>query len=499
MNRPSRPLRILLVALLITGLLGATAFLLYLTEGVLHTWALLGAYPAPVRWLFAAALGAIGLLGGYLVWHLLAPPPPRPKVASPASTPSEAELEARLVQAQAAGIEVHEALAEFDRHRARRATGTLHIALFGEISTGKSSLVAALLPQAEVVVGPRGGTTREVRHYRWESPAGDALILTDLPGLNEAGGTLDEASRHEALRAHIVVYLVDGDLTREQYTALGQLQALHKPIILALNKVDLYRPEELQALRQRLEQRVSGSDRVDLVTLSSGGEEEVLKVYPDGREEWLTRQRPPRLDALARAIQWRIDSDAAALDQLRDSSVFTLIARQIDTAEQRHRQTQGESLVRRYTRRAMLGAMAAVSPGTDLLIQGYLGYKMLDELCQLHGVELRRIDGDRLIDEARGQVGKSLPLLLAVAGNALKAFPGLGTLTGGLAHAVAYGLIFDSLGKAVARTLEGRGELVPGPATRLFKETLSDDLETRTRSLARLALDTWRERGRDAD
>ena len=36
-------------------------------------------------------------------------------------------------------------------------------------------------------------------------------------------------------------------------------------------------------------------------------------------------------------------------------------------------------------------------------------------------------------------------IVLAVAGNALKAFPGLGTLGGGVLHAFAYALIFDSM------------------------------------------------------
>ena len=38
------------------------------------------------------------------------------------------------------------------------------------------------------------------------------------------------------------------------------------------------------------------------------------------------------------------------------------------------------------------------------------------------------------------RAGKALPLSLAVAGNGLKAFPGVGTVAGGIAHAVAYGL-----------------------------------------------------------
>ena len=44
-------------------------------------------------------------------------------------------------------------------------------------------------------------------------------------------------------------------------------------------------------------------------------------------------------------------------------------------------------------------------------------------------------------------------LTLAIAGNAFKAFPGVGTISGGVIHAVAYGMIFDSLGRAAAETM----------------------------------------------
>jgi len=74
-----------------------------------------------------------------------------------------------------------------------------------------------------------------------------------------------------------------------------------------------------------------------------------------------------------------------------------------------------------------------------------------------------------------------------VAGNALKAFPGVGTLTGGLVHAVAYGLLFDSLGRAVTETLAARGALPEQVALRTFEEKLSEDVETRARRLAKLA------------
>ena len=71
---------------------------------------------------------------------------------------------------------------------------------------------------------------------------------------------------------------------------------------------------------------------------------------------------------------------------------------------------------------------------------------------------MRDVDVDGLIANAGSLVRTSTAVTLAIAGNALKAFPGLGTVGGGLVHAVAYGLVFDSLGRAVAATLsQARG------------------------------------------
>ena len=103
---------------------------------------------------------------------------------------------------------------------------------------------------------------------------------------------------------------------------------------------------------------------------------------------------------------------------------------------------------------------------------------------------MRQLDIDKLLDFSSGQLKKSTPLLLAVAGNGMKAFPGIGTVTGGLTHAVAYGLIFDALGRAINKTLVQRGKLQAAPAALTFKEMLSENLETRAKIFAKLVLDS---------
>ena len=86
-------------------------------------------------------------------------------------------------------------------------------------------------------------------------------------------------------------------------------------------------------------------------------------------------------------------------------------------------------------------------------------------------------------------MGKALPLSLAVAGNGLKAFPGIGTVAGGLAHAVAYGLLFDALGRSLVQTLSQHGELLPDVAAKEFEEGINEYLEAGVGRIARMALE----------
>ena len=143
-------------------------------------------------------------------------------------------------------------------------------------------------------------------------------------------------------------------------------------------------------------------------------------------------------------------------------------------------------------KKAVIGALAAVSPGTDVLIQGYLGTSLVKALCRLYDVPARDIDIQRFLDIAQGYVGRALPLLLAISGNVLKAFPGAGTVAGGLVHAVAYGIIFDAMGKGLANSLESTGDLRPAAAARKVGDEFGEDVAKKARQLARLALEARR-------
>ncbi len=488
------PLKILIALGATLALLVVLTLLLYLTDLALSVWGRLQEAPLWLGGLTACLLLLVSLGGGWVVLRILAPGRSSRGRPSGRKQVTEQQLHSGLQHAEALGADVAAAQRELDELGRRRDTGVVYVALLGTVSSGKSSLIAALLPEARPEIDPRGGTTREVTHYAWESPAGDRLVLSDLPGLNAAGAPGHAVvAREEALRAHVVIYVCEGDLTRDQLAEVQSLRALDKPTILALNKSDLHRPEELAQIRERIAQRIGPSPSLHLVAVSTGGLREVIRVLADGREQVEERHTAPRVDALRSTLQALIDGQTPALEQLRDVAVFNLVAHKLDTSVSEHRRRGAEQIVKRYSRRAVFGAMAAWTPGSDLVIQGYLGTQMIRELGALYDVPPRDIDAKRFLGLAAQHLGKTLNLVLAVTGNALKAFPGIGTLAGGGVHAVAYGLIFHSLGQAAARTLESRGQLLPEPAAVLFKETLGENLELRAKRLAQVALAAGRE------
>jgi small GTP-binding protein len=490
----SRLLRSLMAVGVILLFFIGLVLILYLTQMVFEVWDHLKQSPGLLIFYGIAILG-FSAATGWWVWRLLRPPAKKPPAApTPVAPPTEEELEARVKKAREAGIDVAQITRELQRLRERRAAGFIHVSLFGEISSGKSSLINALLPQARVEVSARGGTTRTIDEYHWATEAGDELVLADVPGTNEVGEVLDDLARTEAQRAHIVIYVCDGDLSRSQFDELKGLLELEKPCILALNKTDRYSQAELEMLKTRLRDRLAHYPRTDLVGVRAGGEREVLCVQADGSEQLQVRMMPPQVDELQLALQRRIDDDPQLLERLRDSAVFTLVSRRLGEAEARHRRQKADEVVKSYARKAVIGAMAAVTPGSDLIIQGYLGVRLIQTLSELYEVPVGKADRDKLLSLVQKQVGKTTTLALAVAGNALKAFPGIGTLAGGLMHAVAYGLVFQSLGRAVAQSFESRGELHPVQTARTFKENLGEDLEISARDFAEMAIQLAREK-----
>ena len=467
--------------------------LLWITQSTLDVMDRLAESPAAVRYGFWAVL--VGVASGFL-WLAVALlwPVRRGRNKAPGEPVDEAQLTADIAAAAERGVDVSRAEAELSR----LATdgGEVSIAFLGEISAGKSSLIKALTPAADVQVSVLGGTTTSIHRYQWTANTGDKLILVDLPGLGEQA---DAETLAEAQRCHLLVYVCEGDLTRQEYAALKHHLTLGKPTVVAINKTDQYSAAELEEIRARIAERIAAiAPNTPVVTVVGGGNEELIEI-DQGVEQVVSRSRDPVVWSLSEALGNLLAGQGDVVEQLRDRAIFALAHQELLAAEADHRRGEADAVVKSYTRKAVVGALAAISPGTDLLIQGYLATSMVRSMCRLYGQVPRDIDIEKFIELAQQHLGKKkVSLVMAVAGNGLKAFPGLGTVAGGLVHAIAYGLVFDALGRGLKSALEADNFFVAKRAAQDFKEALDGDLQSQALEVVQMALaDRSQRRDRD--
>lgn len=483
----SRRPRLLLAALAIAALLwllfAAAERALALAQRFLQL-------PAWLQWTLGSALALFALLGLAVLWWLFRPRRKR----RPVPAPDRGSLEQRIDQLQNRGADTGALGAELGELDRRRATARVYVALFGEISTGKSTLIRALAPHAAAISDVRGGTTQQVSHVDGQLPDGRTLVLADVPGSRETNGEAHETlARQEALRAHAVIYVCAGDLTRSQAQEVRWLGDFGKPLLLVLNKADQWSDAERDLLLHRLRQQ-SHDIAATVVAVSAGGSERYQRTLADGGIEQIERQRKPAIEPLLKALMRLTAPGTEGLEPQREQAVLAGLHERVGALETQTRAAEAERIVRKYARRAIVGALAAVAPGSDLVIQGALAAALTRELAGLYGVRVTDVQIDDFIQQAKLTLRTGSSIVLAIAGNALKAFPGLGTLGGGVLHAFAYALIFDSLGRALAASLAERHTLDQQDAGARLKTLLADSGGARVKELATLTMEAWRER-----
>ena len=117
--------------------------------------------------------------------------------------------------------------------------------------SGKSTLINKLTGWEVARVSPAPGTTRET-HWVQIGP----FRVADTPGINEAGGEELTAWPMEAAgRADPILLLFDAGtgITQSNLQIYKQVKALGKPILVAMNKIDLAGSREFEScgLRRR--------------------------------------------------------------------------------------------------------------------------------------------------------------------------------------------------------------------------------------------------------
>jgi small GTP-binding protein len=166
----------------------------------------------------------------------------------------------------------------------------VHIAVFGMVGRGKSSLLNALLGQEVFETGAVHGVTQTIQTAQWsaktEALAGSdqnlwrvslpgvgnsQVELIDTPGIDEVNGETREALAQQlAKQADLILFVIAGDMTRVEYEALSALRQASKPILLVLNKMDQYPQADRLAIYEKIrDERVKELLSPDEIVMAS--------------------------------------------------------------------------------------------------------------------------------------------------------------------------------------------------------------------------------------
>ena len=308
--------------------------------------------------------------------------------------------------------------------------GDLRIVVFGVGSSGKTSLIRALLRQLVGNVGAAMGATADSHAYRLRLRGLErAVVLVDTPGILEGGSAgvqRESLARRQAARADLLLLVVDGDLRASELEVFEALASLGKRLLLVLNKCDLRGDEEEQRLLSLLHSRCSRHlTAADVVPVSSAPQSVPM---PGGRP----LQPAPEVEALLLrlAAVLRASGDDLIADNL------LLQSQQLGEASRRllqdQRQRDAEMIIERTS---WIGAgvlLVTPLPGLDLLGTAAVQAQMVLEIGKVYGVNLSRATAQDLALT----VGRTLA--------------GLGLVKGGV------GLISAALSASLPTLLLGR-------------------------------------------
>ncbi len=181
------------------------------------------------------------------------------------------------------------------------------VAVIGKPNVGKSTLVNAYVGTKVAIVSPKPQTTRRViqgvltlRHAQGDARPDAQIVFVDTPGIHDVRAQrstpllnrlMVEAASRAINDVDVVVFLVNGSrMPTEEDKRIGQMlnERCRAPVLLAMNKMDLLKPEDVKEVTEAFWQIVKHADwmRISATRRENTDKllDQILARMPDGPE-----------------------------------------------------------------------------------------------------------------------------------------------------------------------------------------------------------------------
>ncbi len=281
----------------------------------------------------------------------------------------------------------------------------IHIVTFGKVSTGKSSLLNAISGKPHFKVSPLHGETKHTNHLDWPTYEAQSVVLIDTPGTDEFNGEEREAMAQQAAKqADIILFVIDGDLSESQRQQLEIIAQPNKPIIIVLNKADLYTHDEIKRIKQSITEKTQNITTQIVAVSADPRPRTVIIQYPDGTEQEKTETPPAHITELKQLIWELLELEGKTLTALNASLFAGEVSQDIAKKVIEVRKSASQKIIRTYSMAKGIGVAFNPIPVADLLFAAGLDVAMIRQLSKLYGLPLGKVEATKLTTTIMAQL-----------------------------------------------------------------------------------------------
>ncbi len=142
----------------------------------------------------------------------------------------------------------------FNQQLFRLKEKKIRIGAFGKSGVGKSSVLNSLLKKDIFKTNIINGTTREIQAEPWthKDQIFSGVELIDSPGFDFCNIKFPDKAYSYINHSDIILFIVSGDLNRNELNEISSLIKDGKKIIVILNKIDLFNKNDLEAIMENI-------------------------------------------------------------------------------------------------------------------------------------------------------------------------------------------------------------------------------------------------------
>lgn len=314
----------------------------------------------------------------------------------------------------------------------------IHIAAFGRVGTGKSSLLNALLARKVFSTSPLHGETQSQQRSQWDSTSSDHIVLIDTPGIDELDGEAREEMAKSVVRiSDIVLMVCEGDMTETEFSAAHNLARRNRPLLLVLNKSDRYGRTELNTLLQHLTARCAEFIEPGniLAVAADPRPQQIIRIDEAGNECSSERPRATDISELKTRLWNIIEKEGKTLAALNAAMFTSELDGRIATKIVKARRSVAEKIIGNYC--LAKGLVVAVNPVpvADLLAAASTDVAMVIHLGTVYGFQLSKREASKLLLSISAQ----LMLLMGIYWGVNMVSAAMKTISAGMSAALTAG------------------------------------------------------------